>query len=169
MIRLIAVATAVTVVLLGAATGAAGAALSGTAGATAFVRPVHGAWISQEFGCTSVAIEPRDPWCPGGHWHSGVDLAAAQGTPVYATAAGVAHVLMGATGFGLHVIIDHGGGLQSLYGHLSTIVVVDGEYVGAGEVIGAVGSSGNSTGPHLHFEIDRNGVAEDPRSLVALP
>jgi len=169
VIRVIAGATAVTVVLLGAATGAAGVALGSTAGAEAFVKPVHGAWISQGFGCTSVSVEPRDPSCPGGHWHSGVDLAAADGTTVYATAPGVVLVLFSATGFGLHVIIDHGGGLQSLYGHLSSVAVLDGDHVSAGQVIGAVGSSGNSTGPHLHFEIDRNGVAEDPQTLVTLP
>ena len=169
MIRVIAGATAAITVLLGLATGAAGVALSGTAGSAAFAKPVRGAWISQGFGCTAVSVEPADVWCPGGHWHSGVDLAAARGTPVYATAPGWAHVLISATGFGLHVVIDHGGGLQSLYGHLSSVAVADGAYVAAGEVIGAVGSSGNSTGPHLHFEIDRNGIAQDPRSLVTLP
>ena len=169
MIRLIAGSTVAVIVLLGAANGAAGVALDGTAGAAAFVTPVHGAWVSQGFGCTDVSIEPADSSCPGGHWHSGVDLAAPRGTSVYATAPGSVHVIVSATGFGLHVVIDHGGGLQSLYGHLEAVSVPDGADVRAGDLIGAVGTSGNSTGPHLHFEIDRNGVAEDPRSLVALP
>ena len=168
MIRAIAATTLVLAVLLAGGTGAAGVALGATASGAAFVKPVHGARISQGFGCTAVRIEPVDPACPAGHWHSGVDLAAAIGTPVYATAAGVVHILFSASGFGLHVVIDHGS-ISSLYGHLSSVAVADGAYVVAGQVIGAVGSSGNSTGPHLHFEIDRGGVAEDPRDVVALP
>ena len=169
MIRVVALCTGVLVVLLAAATGAAGVALGSTEDGAAFVTPVRSAVISQGFGCTAVAIEAVDAQCPGGHWHSGIDLAAAMGTPVYATAAGWVHVVVAATGFGLHVIIDHGGGLRSLYGHLSSVSVADATYVLGGERIGAVGSTGNSTGPHLHFEIDRDGVAEDPRLLVALP
>ena len=78
--------------------------------------------MSQGFGCTSFAFEPIDLACPGGHWHSGIDLAAARGTPVMATLPGVATVIVSATGYGLHVIIDHGGGLSSLYGHLDTVL-----------------------------------------------
>lgn len=169
MIRAIAATTFVLAALLAGGTGAARVALEATASGVGFVKPVHGAVISQGFGCTSVSIEPPDPACPGGHWHSGVDLAIAWGTPVYATAAGVAHVIVSVTGFGLHVVIDHGGGLDSLYGHLSSVAVPDGAYVVGGERIGAVGTTGNSTGPHLHFEIDRGGIAEDPRTLVQLP
>ena len=76
---------------------------------------------------------------------------------------------MSATGYGLHVIIDHDGGLSSLYGHLNSVLVESGDVVLAGEVIGTVGSTGNATGPHLHFEIRRDGIAEDPRLDVALP
>ena len=86
-----------------------------------------------------------------------------------ATLPGIATVVLSATGYGLHVIIDHGGGLSSLYGHLNTVVVVTGDYVDAGEVIGTVGSTGNASGPHLHFEIRRDGIPEDPRLDVALP
>jgi len=169
VIRAITATTLAVAVLLASGTGAAGVALRVTANGAAFVKPVRGATISQGFGCTGVRIEPAIAACPGGHWHSGVDLAAAAGTPVCATAAGVAHVLLSANGFGLHVVIDHGGGLVSLYGHLSSVAVDEGAYVVAGQVIGGVGSSGNSTGPHLHFEIDRAGVPEDPRDLVGLP
>lgn len=169
MIRVFAATTAGVLVLLGALTGAASVGVDTVAGAATFVTPVHGARVSQGFGCTDVSIEPVDHGCAGGHFHSGIDLAAAAGTAVVATAAGVARVIVSAIGFGLHVVIDHGGGLQSLYGHLSAVVVTDGAPVHAGEVIGAVGSSGNSTGPHLHFEIDRNGAPEDPRLLVSLP
>ena len=169
MTRAVGVITAVIAVLLAVSTAGAQAVLQTPVATGAFVKPVRGASISQGFGCTSVSIEPVDTSCPGGHWHSGIDLAAPTGTPVVATAAGIAHVLYSATGFGLHVVIDHGGGLQSLYGHLSAVDVVDGQPVSGGQLIGAVGSTGNSTGSHLHFEIDRNGIAEDPRGLVALP
>ena len=164
------IVVAATFALFAAATaGAAGVTLTGTAAAPAFVKPVDGAVLSQGFGCSDVGVEPVDTDCPGGHWHSGIDLAAALGTTVVASAAGKAHVVLSATGFGLHVVIDHGGGLQTLYGHLSAVAIGDGDEVSAGQPIGAVGSTGNSTGPHLHFEVDRNGVAEDPRTLIALP
>ena len=169
MTRAISVITATVAALLAATTGAATMVLQTPVAGGAFVKPVTGASISQGFGCTSVSIEPADTACPSGHWHSGIDLAAPTGTPVVATAAGIAHVIESAIGFGLHVVIDHGGGLQSLYGHLSAVDVVDGQVVSAGQLIGAVGSTGNSTGSHLHFEIDRNGIAEDPRGFVALP
>ena len=168
-VRVIAVATTAVILMFAIGTGAAAVALGSAPAAGSFVRPVRGAVVSQGFGCTSVSIEPVDRACPGGHWHSGIDLAVAWGTAVDATAAGRAHVIVSAFGFGLHVVIDHGGGLVSLYGHLSSVVIADGAAVNSGDLIGAVGSSGNSTGPHLHFEIDRNGVAEDPRMLVALP
>jgi murein DD-endopeptidase MepM/ murein hydrolase activator NlpD len=154
--------------LCGGTALASGVASSDTTGAT-FVKPLTHAWISQGFGCTSFSFEPIDLACAGGHWHSGIDLAAARGTPVMATLPGVATVIVSATGYGLHVIIDHGGGLSSLYGHLDTVIVLSGDYVDAGQVIGTVGSTGNATGPHLHFEIRRDGIAEDPRLDLALP
>ena len=169
MTRAIAVITVTVAVMLAATSGAATMVVQIPVVAGAFATPVRGASISQGFGCTGVSIEPVDTACPGGHWHSGIDLAASTGTPVVATAAGITHVIASATGFGLHVVIDHGGGLQSLYGHLSAVDVVDGQPVTGAQLIGAVGSTGNSTGSHLHFEIDRNGIAEDPRGLVALP
>jgi murein DD-endopeptidase MepM/ murein hydrolase activator NlpD len=110
-----------------------------------------------------------DHACPGGHWHSGIDLAAARGTPVMATLPGTVTVILSPAGYGLHIVIDHGGGLSSLYGHLDTVLVTSGDFVIAGQVIGTVGSSGNATGPHLHLEIRRDGIAEDPLSDLALP
>lgn len=165
-------AAAVTVLLaLGLCGGTAFA--SGAAGITStgthFAKPLAHSWLSQGFGCTSFPFEPVDRACPDGHWHSGVDLAAARGTPVMATLPGTVTVIVSATGYGLHVVIDHGGGLSSLYGHLDTVLVVSGDRVMAGEVIGTVGSTGNATGPHLHFEIRRDGIAEDPRLDLALP
>lgn len=169
MIRAFVATTAVLLLALSGGSGLAGFTSGVPAGNEGFVKPVVGASISQGFGCTSVSIEPVDTACPGGHWHSGIDLAAARSSPVSATLPGVARVIVSAAGFGLHVVIDHGGGLTSLYGHLDTVLVPDATYVAGGERIGTVGSSGNSTGPHLHFEIRRDGIAEDPRLDVALP
>jgi murein DD-endopeptidase MepM/ murein hydrolase activator NlpD len=168
VIRAFAALTALIAVGLCGGTALASGASSGAAGVT-FLKPLTHAWISQGFGCTSFAFEPVDRACPGGHWHSGIDLAAASGTPVAATLPGIVTVIVSATGYGLHVIIDHGGGLSSLYGHLDTVVVASGDDVAAGQIIGTVGSTGNATGPHLHFEIRRDGIAEDPRLDVALP
>ena len=133
------------------------------------VRPVEGAAVSQGFGCTSFAAEPVDAACPGGHFHSGIDLAAPLGTPVHAALGGLVHVVRTIGGYGLRVELTHAGGMVTLYAHLSRVDVGDGDAVAAGDEIGAVGSSGNSTGPHLHFEVRRAGVAEDPRIDVALP
>jgi len=168
VIRAFAVLTAVIAVGLGGGTALASGASSEAAG-IAFAKPLTHAWISQGFGCTSFAFEPVDRACPGGHWHSGIDLAAGRGTPVMATLPGIVTVIVSPTGYGLHVVIDHGGGLSSLYGHLDTVVVASGDVVAAGQVIGTVGSTGNATGPHLHFEIRRDGIAEDPRLDLALP
>ena len=142
---------------------------TGSVAASGWTKPVAGAVISQRFGCTTFGAEPYDAACPGKHFHSGVDLAIRAGTPVYAADAGTARVVSSTTGFGLHVIIDHGDGLVSLYGHLSTVIVATGEAVEAGRQIGTVGSTGNSTGPHLHFEIDRDGIPEDPLTDLVLP
>jgi murein DD-endopeptidase MepM/ murein hydrolase activator NlpD len=169
MIRALVATTAVVGVGLCGGSVLAGGAIAATAAGVAFVKPVAHAWISLGFGCTSFSFEPVDVACPEGHWHSGIDLAAARGTPVVATLPGIATVVPSATGYGLHVIIDHGGGLTSLYGHLDTVVITSGAYVLAGQVIGTVGSTGNATGPHLHFEIRRDGIPEDPRQDLALP
>ena len=169
MIRAVAAITALVALGLGGGTALAGGVMVSDATGATFEKPVAHSWISQGFGCTSFSFEPIDLACPGGHWHSGIDLAAARGTPVLATLPGVATVIVSATGYGIHVIIDHGDGLSSLYGHLDTVIVLSGEYVDAGQVIGTVGSTGNATGPHLHFEIRRDGIAEDPRLDLALP
>ncbi len=95
--------------------------------------------------------------------HAGLDFAAPQGTPVYATADGVVE-LAGNTGngYGNHVVIDHGYRYETLYGHLVRIKARAGQKIHRGEVIGWVGSTGKSTGPHLHYEVHKNGNAVDP-------
>ncbi len=169
MIRALTVMTVVVGVGLCSGSALAGTALSASAPGAEFAKPLAHSWVSQGFGCTTFSFEPVDLACPGRHWHSGIDLAAARGTPVLATLPGTAMVILSVTGYGLHVIIDHGGGLSSLYGHLDSVSIISGAYVAAGEVIGTVGSTGNATGPHLHFEIRRDGIAEDPRQDLALP
>lgn len=145
------------------------AALNGVGAAGAWSRPVDGAVITQPFGCSQYTMEPVDHGCPSGHIHTGVDLGAPLGTPVHAALDGVARVVVSATGYGLHVILDSGDGLTTLYAHLDSATVHDGDEVAAGDLIGQVGSTGNSTGPHLHFEVRRDGIPEDPALDVALP
>jgi len=95
--------------------------------------------------------------------HKGLDFAAPQGTPIYATANGTVAVA-GFTdgGYGNHVEINHGYGYETIYGHMVKVKVHAGEHVTRGEVIGWVGSTGKSTGPHCHYEIHVNGEAVDP-------
>lgn len=94
--------------------------------------------------------------------HSGVDLAASFGSPIVATSDGMVNVADWAGGYGLLVALDHGGGLQTRYAHMSRLNVVPGQQVRKGDVIGFVGSTGRSTGPHLHYEIRVNGQAVNP-------
>jgi murein DD-endopeptidase MepM/ murein hydrolase activator NlpD len=125
--------------------------------------PLGPGWVlTQPYGCTPFLLEPVAPWCPTGHFHSGVDMAAPFGTPVRAAAAGIAQVAEMPYGYGLYVVIDHGGGLATLYGHLGWTSLTTGDSVTAGRDVGEVGSSGLSTGPHLHFEVRRNGRPVDP-------
>lgn len=94
--------------------------------------------------------------------HSGVDLAAPTGTPIYATANGIVTRANRFSSYGLYVSIDHGADLETRYAHMSRIAVSDGERVRKGDVIGYVGSTGRSTGPHLHYEVRVDGVAVNP-------
>ena len=88
-----------------------------------------------------------------GEWHGGMDLANASGTPEVAAAAGTVIVAGPAGGFGQWVQVQHDDGTVTVYGHMDTIEVVVGQRVAAGELIATMGAEGNSTGPHLHFEV----------------
>ena len=130
--------------------------------------------ITQGFGCTSYPFEPYDPTCPTHHFHSGIDIATDYGTPVHASDGGIVHNFTmgcgwgpGLCGYGRYVVMVHAGGFTTLYGHLSSWAVGDGVQVDKDTVIGYEGSTGNSTGAHLHFEIDLAGMPVDP--LAYLP
>lgn len=107
-----------------------------------------------------------DPFTGEQSFHGGIDLACPEGTPVIAAADGTVTYVNAADpwgyGYGYHVIVEHEKGLSTLYGHCSAVSVTSGQTVKAGEVIAYVGSTGNSTGDHLHFEVRRNGEREDP-------
>ena len=123
------------------------------------VRPVPGR-ITSAFG-------PRlHPILGYTRMHTGVDMTAPHGQEIKAGAAG--KVLLASTygGYGLTVIIDHGGGMTTLYAHQSTVLVGPGTVVTSGEVIGHIGSSGLATGPHLHFEVRIGGSPVDPAAYL---
>jgi murein DD-endopeptidase MepM/ murein hydrolase activator NlpD len=107
-----------------------------------------------------------DPMGGGEGFHEGIDIAAPEGTPVRAAAAGAVLAAGPMGGCGNAVVIDHGAGLSTRYCHLSATARRRGERVGAGEEIGCVGSTGRSTGPHLHFEVREGGVAMDPAGYL---
>ena len=96
-------------------------------------------------------------------FHAGLDFTAPQGTPIYASANGVVRVAAHlGTGYGNHVVINHGYGYETLYGHMFRVKAKPGQRVKRGEIIGYVGSTGKSTGPHCHYEVHKNGRPLDP-------
>jgi murein DD-endopeptidase MepM/ murein hydrolase activator NlpD len=95
-------------------------------------------------------------------FHAGIDIGAPGGSPVSAAATGRVVYAGSATGYGRHVIIDHGGGIATLYGHLSSISSGQGTVLARGGSVGAVGCTGYCTGPHLHFEVRVNGDPDNP-------
>nr|WP_303705894.1 peptidoglycan DD-metalloendopeptidase family protein [Brevundimonas naejangsanensis] len=126
-----------------------------------FEAPVKGYRINSSFGLRKLAIEAK------ARAHKGVDIAAPTGTGVFATTEGkVLRAGYQAGGYGNFIEVQHPNGMTSLYGHLSRIDVHSGKAVEAGERIGLVGSTGYSTGPHLHFEVRRNGGQVDPAKIV---
>lgn len=102
----------------------------------------------------------------GARRHQGIDIAVPAGTPVYATANGRVVFSGTQTNYGHLVHLDHAGGIATLYAHLDARTVRQGDAVRRGQVIGNVGRSGNATGPHLHYEIRRNGIPVDPRPYL---
>ncbi len=122
--------------------------------------PVNARYISSGFGIRS------HPVLGSIRSHSGVDLPAAHGTPIRATSDGVVGSAGWRGGYGLAVQLDHGKGISSRYAHMSRLAVSPGQAVQRGDVIGYVGSTGLSTGPHLHYEIRVNGAAVNPYATL---
>jgi murein DD-endopeptidase MepM/ murein hydrolase activator NlpD len=130
--------------------------------------PLHGT-ITQPFGCTGYQLEHPTSDCPNG-FHLGLDIAQPQGTPIHAAAAGWAYPLADPDRYGNLVVIQHYGGYATVYGHMVRQTVGWGQPVHTGDVIGFVGTTGNSSGPHLHFEVRYTATAYDPiQYLVGVP
>jgi len=131
-----------------------------------FIWPAQQGVISQGFGPTDWAPEP--PGFGAAHFHAGVDIAHDAGTPIFAADDGIVasvqdSMLNGVLiGYGRHVVIAHQNGMMTLYGHLNAYSVKVGQVVHQGDLIGVMGSTGNSSGPHLHFELRVNNTPVDP-------
>lgn len=123
------------------------------------VRPCDGI-LSRGFGMHN------DPFTGTYQPHNGIDIAAARGTPVFATADGVVRYAGFQTKLGNTVVIDHSNGIRTYYGHLSKTQVLKGQRVSRHDLIGLVGSSGYSTGPHLHYEIRQSGRPVNPYKYI---
>jgi len=118
--------------------------------------PLEGAALTSSFGMRN------HPVLGGRRQHQGIDLAAPAGTPVYATADGVVSRADWYSSYGLYISVEHGASMQTRYAHLSRLAVAAGDSVKKGDLIGYVGSTGRSTGPHLHYEVRVEGLAVNP-------
>lgn len=123
---------------------------------------VPGATITQPFGCTTLELEPFSEWCPTHHFHSGIDLAAPEGTEVYSATTGTAITGTDPYGAGNFVAVRVDRHIRILYCHLASFNVRTGTQVEPGQVIGTVGATGLATGPHVHFEVQIDGLPVDP-------
>ncbi|MDK1023327.1 MAG: M23 family metallopeptidase [Gammaproteobacteria bacterium] len=123
-------------------------------------RPVGKGWMSSRFGRRTDPINGKLAW------HNGVDFAGKQGADVISVAAGVVVHAGPLYGYGEMVEINHGGGFSTRYGHHQELFVKVGDIVKKGQIVGLMGSSGRSTGPHVHFEVYKNGRAVDPSSYI---
>ncbi len=121
--------------------------------------PVKG-WLTSNFGMR------KSPFTGRRKMHEGIDVASRTGTPVHTTADGIVARAETAPGYGKLVVIDHGYGLKTYYGHNSKIYVKVGQRVQRGDRISAVGNTGSSTGSHVHYEVRRNGVPLNPRKFI---
>lgn len=122
--------------------------------------PVRGP-VKSEYG------RRRSPWDGSPERHEGIDIGSPPGTPVESPATGAVVAASSWGDFGKHVLVDHGNGVRSLYGHLKEIDVKAGQRVEKGQVLGLVGSTGRSTGPHLHYELLVKGKPVDPREFLS--
>ena len=123
---------------------------------TPSIRPVEGGYVSSSFG------RRRDPFTRRWTHHNGTDFSLERGAPIFSTADGVIVHAKRSHGLGKVVIIDHGYGFKTVYGHLSIFNVAKGTEVKRGQKIGEVGNTGRSTAPHLHYEVHMDGKAVEP-------
>ena len=145
------------------------AALSAQAAAAGGV-PYSGTFVWPTPSCTSTSSAYGyrvHPIYGTVKFHAGEDIPAGYGAEILAAASGTVTTAGWVSGYGNYTVIDHGGGTMTAYGHQSSIIVSVGQYVEQGQVIGYVGSTGNSTGPHLHFEVYQNGSTVDPKSFFS--
>ncbi len=126
---------------------------------TPSIWPVKG-WVTSDFGYR------RSPFTLARDFHPGLDIAAQWGTPIVSSADGVVTMAGYKGGLGKVVIVDHGFGMTSIYGHTSKLLVKEGDHVKRGMRVALVGSTGHSTGPHLHYEIHMDGVPVDPMKYI---
>ena len=124
-------------------------------------RPVTWGWMSSEYG------QRVDPFTGKVAWHSGVDFAGREDSDVVAVASGVVVFAGKRSGYGLMIEVNHGDGYATRYAHHKEARVTTGEVVKKGQVIAVMGSTGRSTGPHVHFEVLKNGKTQDPARFVA--
>ena len=132
-------------------------------GADGFCSPIGAGWesrVTSEFGYR------RDPFTGETRGHTGMDLAVPTGTPVRAALPGTVTAAQYHSSYGYYVMIDHGNGLSTLYAHNSQLLVRVGQTVEAGDIVSLSGSTGRSTGPHLHFEVRLNGQRANPRTYL---
>lgn len=123
-------------------------------------RPITWGWLSSRYGYRS------DPFTGRRTWHDGVDLAGKDGSDIIAVAAGVVTYSDDRYGYGNLVEIDHGDGLVTRYAHAKELKVDVGDVVQKGQVVALMGSTGRSTGPHVHFEVLRNGKSQNPEDYI---
>lgn len=140
--------------------------MDGNVKSTAYIpsgRPVEKLSLTSNFGVRS------DPFNGGARMHKGIDIPGPVGTPIRATADGIVNRSGWASGYGNLVQISHGHGMETRYGHMSKLLVASNSYVRRGQIIGLMGSTGRSTGSHLHYEVRVDGQAINPIPFVAGP
>lgn len=123
-------------------------------------RPIKKGWMSSRFG------RRTDPFSGRVAWHNGVDFAGKDGSEIVAVASGVVTWASSRHGYGQLVEISHGNGYKTRYGHCKDILAKAGDVVKKGQIVALMGSSGRSTGPHVHFEVFKNGRTVDPSTYI---
>lgn len=146
----------------GSTNNSSGTASGNTGSNATWLRPCSYVMVTSPFGPRDI----EDQVSGASKYHQGIDLGAAEGTPIYATRTGRVSIASYSNSAGFYVSINHGDGFSSIYMHMTRYVVSSGQAVSAGQLIGYVGSTGISGGPHLHFGISKNGVYVNPAYYI---